>query len=329
VPHVRTNVLWSSLACAVSAATSSVDRLRHGWPLKVKSLSAVWLLRWAAGGSVRLKRPMRPLGGSVRLKRPMRPLGGSVRLKRPMRPLGGSVRLKRPMRPLGGSVRLKRLMRPLGGSVRLKRPMRRMGRFRGCSCLFPGFVLWSRGFENDEEIEAVTGGTDAAVRGGTDEVAEGRQELEEDVGGIGLSMWGKCTDEETGNPVEGRAGQCRRWGRGGPVWKDHRWFRLFFSVGFLELVVFLRLFLLLRNVGLLRNVSVFFGGCGECLRGLLADLVSKQLSTWLLYGGERWQRAGRVEWVLSEYHDMKLPRFRFRGSKLRVSHRPSEVLCEA
>jgi hypothetical protein len=38
------------------------------------------------------------LGGSVRLKRPMRPLGGSVRLKRPMRPLGGSVRLKRPMR---------------------------------------------------------------------------------------------------------------------------------------------------------------------------------------------------------------------------------------
>jgi hypothetical protein len=40
---------------------------------------------------------------------------------------GGSVRLKRPMRPLCGSVRLKRLMRPLGGSVRLKRPMGRIG----------------------------------------------------------------------------------------------------------------------------------------------------------------------------------------------------------
>jgi hypothetical protein len=68
--------------------------------------------------------------------------------------------------------------------------------------------------EDDEEIEAVTRGTDSAVRGGTDEVAEGRQELEEDGGGIGLSMWGKCTDEETGNTVESRAGQCRRWWRG-------------------------------------------------------------------------------------------------------------------
>jgi hypothetical protein len=68
--------------------------------------------------------------------------------------------------------------------------------------------------ENDEEIEAVTGGTDAAMRGGADEVAKGSQELEEDGGGIGLGMWGKCTDEETGNTVESRAGQCRRWGRG-------------------------------------------------------------------------------------------------------------------
>jgi hypothetical protein len=147
------------------------------------------------------------------------------------------------------------------------------------------------------------------VRGGADEVAEGRQELEEDGGGIGLSMWGKCTDEETGNTVEGRAVQCRRWGRGGSGWKDHRWLRLFFGVGFLEFVVFLPLFLLLRNVDLLRNVSLFFVGCGECLRGLLAGLVSKQLSTPLLYGSECWQRAGRVEWVLSECHDMKLPRF--------------------
>jgi hypothetical protein len=52
---------------------------------------------------------------------------------------GGSVRLKRPMRPLGGSVRLKRLMRPLGGSVRLKRLMRHKGRIGRCLCLFSGF----------------------------------------------------------------------------------------------------------------------------------------------------------------------------------------------
>jgi len=144
--------------------------------------------------------------------------------------------------------------------------------------------------ENDEEIEAVTRGPDAAVQGGADEAAEGRQELEEDGGGIGLSMWGKCTDEETGNTVESRAGQCRRWGRGLSGWK--------------------------------------LVGCGESLRGLLAGLVSKQLST-PLYGGECWQRAGRVEWVLSECDDMKLPRFWLRGSKLRVSHPPSEALCEA
>jgi hypothetical protein len=96
-----------------------------------------------------------------------------------------------------------------------------------------------------------------------------------------------------------RAVQCRRWGRRGSGWKDHRGLRLFFGVGFLEFVVFLLLFLLLRNVDLPRNVSVFFCvklvGCGECLRGLLAGLVSKQLSTPLLYGGECWQRAGRVE----------------------------------
>jgi hypothetical protein len=84
----------------------------------IKSLSAAWLLRWTAGGSVRLKRPMRPMGGSVRLKRPMRPMGGSVRLKRPMR--------------------------PMGGSVRLKRLISHMGQFRGCSCRFPASALWSR-----------------------------------------------------------------------------------------------------------------------------------------------------------------------------------------
>jgi hypothetical protein len=51
----------------------------------IKSLSAAWLLRWTAGGSMRLKRLMRLLGGSVRLKRLKRFLGGSMRTKRTMR----------------------------------------------------------------------------------------------------------------------------------------------------------------------------------------------------------------------------------------------------
>src|ERR1700692_4868067 len=48
------------------------------------------------------------------------------------------------------------------------------------------------------------------------------------------------------------------------------------------------------------NVIVIFVGCGECLRGLLEGLVSKQLSTPLLYGSECRQRAGRVGWGLSD-----------------------------
>ena len=68
--------------------------------------------------------------------------------------------------------------------------------------------------EDDEEIEAVARGTDAAVRGGADEVAEGGQELEEDGGGIGLGVRGEGADEETGDTVESRAVQRRWWGRG-------------------------------------------------------------------------------------------------------------------
>jgi hypothetical protein len=58
-----------------------------------------------------------------------------------MRRMGGSVRLKRPMRPLGGSVRLKRPMRRMGGSVRLKRLMRHKGRFRGVGAGFRPFCF--------------------------------------------------------------------------------------------------------------------------------------------------------------------------------------------
>jgi hypothetical protein len=68
--------------------------------------------------------------------------------------------------------------------------------------------------ENDEEIEAVARGPDAAVRARADEVAESGQELEEDGGGIGLGVRHERADEETRDTVESRAVQ-RRWrGRG-------------------------------------------------------------------------------------------------------------------
>jgi hypothetical protein len=68
--------------------------------------------------------------------------------------------------------------------------------------------------ENDEEVEAMARGPDAAVRAGADEVAEGGQELEKDGGGIGLGVRRECADEETGDAVESRAVQRRWWGRG-------------------------------------------------------------------------------------------------------------------
>ena len=101
--------------------------------------------------------------------------------------------------------------------------------------------------QDDEEIESVTSGAHAAVRSRTGEVAEGSQELKENGGGIGFCVRGKTANGEAGQTVECGAGQCSWWGRGGPGWKDHRWLRLFFGVGFLEFVVFLRLFLLLRK----------------------------------------------------------------------------------
>jgi hypothetical protein len=49
--------------------------------------------------------------------------------------------------------------------------------------------------------------------------------------------------------------------------------------------------------------------CGGWLRRLLAGLVIKQLSTPAVYGGECWQRSGRVEGFLSECHDTELSPF--------------------
>jgi hypothetical protein len=60
--------------------------------------------------------------------------------------------------------------------------------------------------EDNEEVETVARGTHTAVRRGADEVAEGRQELEEDRGRVGFGVRGKATDDATSDTVEGRDG---------------------------------------------------------------------------------------------------------------------------
>jgi hypothetical protein len=76
---------------------------------------------------------------------------------------------------------------------------------------------------------------------------------------------------------------------------------------------FLTFFLALERTGFFSKISLVLGEklarSSSWLRGLLAGLVSKQLSTPAVYGGEGWQRGGRVEEVLSECHDMELSRF--------------------
>jgi hypothetical protein len=99
------------------------------------------------------------------------------------------------------------------------------------------------------------------------------------------------------------------------VRRHSRRLRLFDGVGVLEFGVefaaFLLLFLLLRE--LLEEAEVFFGGgfarCGVCLLGLIAVLISKELSTTTLYVSECRQLKGRVEGVWSECHFLRLPRF--------------------
>jgi hypothetical protein len=76
---------------------------------------------------------------------------------------------------------------------------------------------------------------------------------------------------------------------------------------------FLRFFLVVKRAGFLWQVSLVLGGKiatrDSSLRRLLEGLVSKEFSSPAVYGGKCWQRAGRVEGVLSEGHDMELSRF--------------------
>jgi hypothetical protein len=68
--------------------------------------------------------------------------------------------------------------------------------------------------QDDEEIEAVTGGADAAVKRRADEIAEGGEELQQDSGGISFGVRSKAAHDEAGKAVEGWIGECRRRGRG-------------------------------------------------------------------------------------------------------------------
>ena len=149
--------------------------------------------------------------------------------------------------------------------------------------------------QDDEEIEAVTGGADAAVRGGADEVAEGGQELEEDGSGIGFGVRGKAADGETGKTVE----VPRRPARGVEARRIRGEGRI------------LRSLPVAGHDGLFFKVRSFLGEGLGCLRRPLPGLEGEQLPAAALYVGERGQGSGRVEGVLSEGHNMTLLRFRY------------------
>ena len=72
--------------------------------------------------------------------------------------------------------------------------------------------------QHDEEVETMAGGVDHAVRAGADQVAEGSEQLEQNGGGLGLSVRCKGADGESGQPIEsgfaeGGPGGRRGWGR--------------------------------------------------------------------------------------------------------------------
>jgi hypothetical protein len=81
------------------------------------------------------------------------------------------------------------------------------------ACSFAGLAGFA--YEDNEEIETMTGGTDEGMRLGADEVTESGEELQENGHGIGLAVWSKATKGETGDTIEGGIGQHGRLGEGG------------------------------------------------------------------------------------------------------------------
>ena len=78
----------------------------------------------------------------------------------------------------------------------------------GCFAGLAGFAD-----QDDEEIEAVTGGAGHGVRFRADHVAEGGEELQEDGCGIGFSVQRETSDSEAGHALEGGFGEGRQRGR--------------------------------------------------------------------------------------------------------------------
>ena len=92
-----------------------------------------------------------------------------------------------------------------GGSYAARDPTR-VGFVEEAGDLTPaGSFAGLAGFADqyDEEVEAVTGGSDGAMRRGADQVAEGSEELQEDGSGIGFGVRGKSADGKAGKTVEG------------------------------------------------------------------------------------------------------------------------------
>ncbi len=81
------------------------------------------------------------------------------------------------------------------------------------ACSFAGLARFA--YEDNEEIETMTGGADKGMGLGASEIAEGGEELQENGHGIGLAVWGKTAKDEAGNTMESGIGEHGRLGGGG------------------------------------------------------------------------------------------------------------------
>jgi hypothetical protein len=84
------------------------------------------------------------------------------------------------------------------------------------ACSFSGLARFA--YEDNEEIETMTGGADEGMRLGASEVAESGEELQKNGHGISLAVWGQATKGEAGDAIEGGIGQQGRLGGGGFGW---------------------------------------------------------------------------------------------------------------
>ncbi len=69
------------------------------------------------------------------------------------------------------------------------------------ACSFASFAGFAD--EDDEEIETVPSGADEGMWGGSGEVAEGGEELQQESHGIGFAVRGEAADDAAGKAVQG------------------------------------------------------------------------------------------------------------------------------